>query len=81
MREEYAKNYEEFDQEEAKKHALKYLEKNKEQLTPLRERDKKHNEELYRRQLKVNVDITQADLNAFWDKKRAEAQKDKGREH
>lgn len=81
MREEYAKNYEEFDQEEAKKHALKYLEKNKEKLTPLRERDKKHNEELYRRQLKVNVDITQADLNAFWDKKRAEAQKDKGREH
>lgn len=80
MRQEYARNYEELSKEETKKHALEYLEKNRNSLNKLDERSKKSDAKAYRDSMRYNVNVTQAEINKFWDKKREEAQRDEGRE-
>ena len=72
MREEYVdnnRNYEKLDKAEAKKHALEYLEKNRKNLNRIDSRDDK---ESFKNSLRYNVNLTESEINQFWDEKQSQ---------
>ena len=54
---------------EAKKHALEYLEKNRKNLNRIDSRDDK---ESFKNSLRYNVNLTESEINQFWDEKQSQ---------
>lgn len=67
----------EFDIVETKKEALKYLEKNKDDLAEINLADKKRDKDKFMNNLRHNVSVSEQAVNKFWDR---DASKDKSKD-